>query len=170
MAAGDSTLILYMEHRDELLSYANRIVRDRAGAEDVVQEAWLKFSARVGQGVEIAQPLNYLYTIVRNLALDWTGRSSRIATQAISDSVLENVASEAPSAENVLYFRDELRMLESIVSELPERTQIAFRMYRVERRTLQEVADRLGVSVVRVHKLVKDAVLHCTLRLSGPED
>lgn len=169
MASGD-TLSLYVEHRDELLNYANRIVRDRACAEDLVQEAWLKYTARARQGAEIAQPLNYLYSIVRNLALDWLRHASRTATQAISDSVLETVASNAPSAEQVVYYRDELRALEAIVSELPERTQIAFRMYRVERRTLQEVADRLGVSVVRVHKMVKDAVLHCTLRLSGPED
>lgn len=170
MAPADPTLTIYIEHRDELLNYANRIVRDRASAEDVVQEAWLRFSARSRQSEEIAQPLNYLYTIVRNLALDWLGRASRSAPQAISDAALESIPSDAPSAERVLYYRDELRALEALVAELPERTQIAFRMYRVERRTLQEVADRLGVSVVRAHKLVKDAVLHCTLRRSGPED
>ena len=63
-----------------------------------------------------------------------------------------------------------MRVLEELVSELPERTQIAFRMYRVERRPLKDVADRLGVSVPRVHKMVKDAILHCTLRAHGPEE
>ena len=52
----DSTLAIYIEHRDRLLTYAARIVRSRASAEDIVQEAWLRFSARARQGSEIAQP------------------------------------------------------------------------------------------------------------------
>jgi len=170
MPPADTTLALYIEHRDELLNYANRIVRDRASAEDVVQEAWLRFSARARQDGAIAQPTNYLYAIVRNLALDWMRRASRGAPQAVSDVVLENVPSEAPSIERVLYFRDELRALEELVAELPERTQIAFRMYRRERRPLKEIAERLGVSIPRAHRMVKDAILHCTLRANGPEE
>jgi len=169
MSSADPALAVYIEHRNDLLDYASRIVRDRASAEDVVQEAWLRFS-RAQQGGEIIQPAGYLYTIVRNLALDWLARASRNAPQEVSDAVLQNTPSEAPSAERVLYYRDELRELEALISELPERTQIAFRMYRVERRPLKEVADRLGVSVPRAHRMVSDAILHCTLRRSGPEE
>lgn len=163
-------LTLFMSHRGELVNYASAIVGDRARAEDVVQEAWLRFSERAQGGADIAQPANYLYAIVRNLALDWLKRTSRNTPQPISDTALEGIPSEAPSAERVLYYRDQLRVLEELVSELPERTQIAFRMYRVERRPLKEIADRLGVSIPRVHKMVKDAVLHCTLRVNGPEE
>lgn len=170
MPPADPALAIYIEHRDELLAYASRIVRDRSSAEDVVQEAWLRFSERAHRGGDIAQPANYLYAIVRNLALDWLKRASRNAPQAISDVALEGIPSEAPSAEHILYYRDELRVLEELVSELPQRTQIAFRMYRVERRPLKEIAKRLGVSIPRAHKMVKDAVLHCTLRVNGPEE
>lgn len=170
MRPADQTLALYIEHRRDLLNYATGIVRDRASAEDVVQEAWLRFSARVREGDDIVQPTNYLYAIVRNLALDWLNRATRNAPQAISDSILESVPSDAPSAENVVYYRDELRALEALVSELPERTQIAFRMYRVERRPLKDVAERLAISIPRAHKMVKDAILYCTLRLDGPEE
>lgn len=170
MPSRDLALAVYIEHRDDLLNFASRILRDRASAEDVVQEAWLRFSERVAQTNEIAQPINYLYAIVRNLALDWLNRSSRNASQDVSETILGNVPSEAPSPERVLYYRDELRTLEALVSELPERTQIAFRMYRVERRPLKDVAERLGVSIPRVHKMVRDAILHCTLKASGPEE
>jgi RNA polymerase sigma factor (sigma-70 family) len=170
MSPADPALAVYIEHRDDLLNYASRIVRDRASAEDVVQEAWLRFSERTKRGGDIAQPANYLYIIVRNLALDWLNRTSRNARQMASDEALEGIPCEAPSAERILYYRDELRALEELVSELPVRTQIAFRMYRVERRPLKEVAERLGVSVPRVHKMVTDAILHCTFRLNGPEE
>lgn len=170
MASADPTLALYLEHRGSLVNYANGIVRDRAGAEDVVQEAWLRFSAATGAdraGTEIGQPVAYLYRIVRNLALDWVNRAD--APSASAAAAVEQIPHETPSAEHVLFYRDELRVLADALTELPERTQLAFRMYRLEGRTLQQVADRLGISVVRAHQLVKDAVLHAARRLDGPE-
>ncbi|MBS0221317.1 MAG: sigma-70 family RNA polymerase sigma factor [Proteobacteria bacterium] len=159
-----------MEHRGDLLKYASRIVRDEAAAEDVVQEAYLRFSARSGQIGEINQPLGYLYRIVRNLALDWASRASAQAPITASSTTIESVPHDAPSAEQVLYYRDELRILGEAVAELPERTRIAFRMYKLEGRSLQEVAARLNVSVVRAHQLVKEAALHAARRLCGDED
>jgi RNA polymerase sigma factor (sigma-70 family) len=170
VAPPDSILALYIEHREQLLSYANRIVRDRASAEDVVQEAWLRFSTRSGQDEQIAQPLAYLYTIVRNLALNWTSRAAKHGPVPVPAPTMESVAADEPSVERVLYYRDELRLLQEAIAELPERTQAAFYLYRIDGWTLQQVADRLGVSVVRAHQLVKEAGLHAARRLFGDED
>ena len=65
--------------------------------------------------------------------------------------------------------RDELRVISEALAELPERTRIAFRMYRLEGRTLQAIADHLGVSVVRTHQLVKEAIVHAARRLDRLE-
>jgi RNA polymerase sigma-70 factor (ECF subfamily) len=161
------TTALFVEHRGSLVNYANGIVRDRASAEDVVQEAYLRFSA-AARDDQIVNPVSYLYRIVRNLAVDWTRRASFEAPK-VSAPVLESVASDAPSAERILFYRDELRMISDALAELPERTRVAFRMYRLEGKTLQVIADHLGVSVVRVHQLVKEAILHAARRLDGPE-
>ena len=67
-------------------------------------------------GIEVVGRLADLGTLLR---------ASREAPQALSNEVLEAIPSETPSAERVLYYRDELRVLEELVSELPERTQIA---------------------------------------------
>lgn len=166
VSSADPALALYLKHRGSLVNYANGIVRDRAGAEDVVQEAYLRFSSASGGERPIASPVSYLYRIVRNLALDWVSRSPDTSSGGQS-SVLEQVAHEGPTAEDVLYYRDELRILADALAELPERTRIAFTMYRLDGCTLQQVADRLGVSVVRAHQLVKDAILHGARRLDG---
>lgn len=170
MTPPDSILALYIEHREQLLSYANRIVRDWASAEDVVQEAWLRFSTRSGQDEQIAQPLAYLYTIVRNLALNWTSRAAKHGPVSVPDPTMESVAADEPSVERVLYYRDELRLLQEAIGELPERTRTAFYLYRIDGWTLQQVADQLGVSVVRAHQLVKEAGLHAARRLFGDEN
>lgn len=169
MAPADSSLAVYLAHRDQLLNYAHHLLRDRAGAEDLVQEAWLRFSSRVVESGDLAQPTKYLFAIVRNLALDWLRRSAVHHPQPITAETAETVPSEAPSAERILYYRDELRALKQVLADLPERTQVAFIMYRVERRTLQEIATHLGVSIPRVHRMIKDAMLHCTVSIPGAE-
>ncbi len=164
MSTGETALSLYREHRGDLLKYASRIVRDEAAAEDVVQEAWLRFSTRNFGAAGIAQPKSYLFTIVRNLALDWLRRASIRGPAPSADISLEDIVSDAPSAERVLHFRDELRSLHAALAELPEGIRVAFQLHRVERRTLQETADLLGISTVAVHKRVKRATLHCADR------
>ncbi len=166
VSSADPTLALYLKHRGSLVNYANGIVRDRAGAEDVVQEAYLRFSSASSDERLISSPVSYLYRIVRNLALDWVNRTSE-TTSTGQVPALEQVAQEGPTAEDVLHYRDELRILTDALAELPERTRIAFTMYRLDGCTLQQVADRLDVSVVRAHQLVKDAILHAARRLDG---
>jgi len=163
----ETALALYVAHRGELVKYANGIVGDRAQAEDVVQEAYIRFSAAGGeqrQRAPIVNPVGYLYRIVRNLAFDWVRRASAEATSPQSEQI-ERVANDAPTAEDVLFYRDELRVVAEALAELPERTRIAFNMVRLEGRTLQQVADRLGISVVRAHQLVREAVLHGSRKL-----
>lgn len=172
MAPADTSLSIYLAHRADLLKYADSIVRDRASAEDLVQEAWMRFSSAAARPTEIGHPTSYLYSIVRNLARDWLRRSSRNAAspgQIEPMAIMEAVPSNAPSAEQVLHYRDELRAFDSVLAELPARTQRALIMYRYERKTLREIASVLGVSTARVHSLVKQAMLHCALRLKGPE-
>lgn len=170
MAPSDTSLSVYIEHRDELLNYAYRYLQDRAIAEDVVQEAWLRLAARSGHGDEIKNTLSYLYSIVRNLALDWVRRGPREVSEAPDSAVLVELPSEAPSAEQVVVQRDEMRVLMRAVAELSPRVQLAFRMYKLEEKPLQEVADHLSISVSRAHQMVREALLHGTQRLYGDSE
>lgn len=170
MAPTESSLTVYIAHRDQLLNYANRFLQDRAIAEDVVQEAWLRLSAKDGQGDEITHPLSYLYSIVRNLALDWVRRGPREVPEAPDSPTWRALPAQVPTAEDVVLQRDEVRALMEAISELPERTQTAFRLYKLEERSLQDVADVLNVSVGRAHQIVREAMLHATRRLFGDDD
>lgn len=148
------------------MEYASRLLNhDRSKAEDVVQEAWIRLSARHGQGAKIVNPLHYMYSIVRNLAFDILSRATRETVADTATSPYDTIPNEAPSAEDVVIHRDRLRLLADAISELPERTQIAFRMYRLEGRTLQHIADHLGISVARTFQLVRDAGAHATRHL-----
>jgi RNA polymerase sigma-70 factor (ECF subfamily) len=43
-------------------------------------------------------------------------------------------------------------------------------MHRLGGHTLQQIADRLDISIGLAHQLVRDAVTHCADRLEGAEE
>ena len=170
MSPAQSALVLYLAHRDALVKYAKGIIGDSARAEDVVQEAYIRFSTASGKAEAlgdqpIVHPLAYLYGVVRNLALTWAKRSSLDTVLPPDSQEIASVASDAPSAEAILLHRDELRTLADALAALPERTRLAFNMSRLEGRPLHEVAARLGISHSRAHQLVKTALIQAAKSL-----
>lgn len=161
------TTLLFIQHRGSLVDYATRIVGSRAQAEDVVQEAWLRFDEVAGQRF-IEEPLGYLYRIVRNLALDGRRRGSleaEVLTGGEGSAASAWSAGTVPSPETVALYRQELRLLMAALDELPERTRIAFEMHRFGGCKLREIADFLDVSLPWAQRLVADGILHCRRRL-----
>ncbi len=165
----DDKLELYLAHRAALLDYAAPIVGCRARAEDVVQEAWLRFS-RQDEEAAIRHPASYLYRIVRNLALDLTRRYATEKAQPGGDEILAELPSSSASPEREVSGQNELDAISRALDELPERTRLAFEMNRLGGFTLQQVAAHLGVSTSLVHQLVHDALRHCMERLEVDDE
>jgi RNA polymerase sigma-70 factor (ECF subfamily) len=161
-------LALYLAHRRELVNYANGIVGDRAQAEDLVQEAWLRFGA-VAERRLLEEPIGYLFRIVRNLAVDDRRRLSREERViAPVGAGVEIAADEQPSPEARAAARDELRRLQDAMAGLPERTRRALEMRRLGGLKLKEIAARLGISVTVAHDLVAEGIAHCRRHVRPP--
>ncbi|TBV08664.1 sigma-70 family RNA polymerase sigma factor [Phytopseudomonas dryadis] len=158
-------LELYLAHRAALVDYATPIVGCRARAEDVVQEAWLRFNGHGQDAVVIDKPLNYLYRIVRNLAFDLTRRLATERRQPGGEALLEELSDQTPGPEQQASSSDELRIVNAALDELPARTRQAFEMHRLGGHTLQHIAATLGISVGLAHQLVHQALCHCADRL-----
>ena len=170
MSQDRTTLGLFVTHRRSLVNYASSIVGDRAQAEDVVQEAWLRFNG-ASQRRLLGDATGYLYQIVRNLALDGRRRTTR-ERQVIADGDVEEAAGARADAvltpESVAVYKDEYALVMDALAELPERTRIAFEMHRFGDAKLREIAAFLNISLPLAHRLVADAVQHCKERLGWP--
>ena len=166
----ETTLSLFVENRGALVDYANSITGNRAQAEDLVQEAWLRFDA-AAQGRLIEDAKGYLYRIVRNLAMDCQrrkARESRVFKTDHFDKAAENCADETPTPEAVALYKDEYQRVREAMAELPERTRIAFEMHRFGGAKLKDIAAFLDISVSLAQVLVTEAAEHCKARLTGP--
>jgi RNA polymerase sigma-70 factor (ECF subfamily) len=163
-----NTLALYLAHRGELVNYASAIVGDRARAEDVVQEAWLRFGA-AAEGRSLEEPVGFLYRVVRNLAIDGRRRLTRENRTVEADTRTADPPADYPSPEAEAVAREELRLLREAMTELPERTRIALEMRRFGGFKLREIAAHLGISVTVAHEIVAEGIAHCRRRVRPPE-
>lgn len=166
-------LHFFLAHRSALVDYATPILGCRSRAEDIVQDAYLRFSSAVQRsvtsGVPITHPAAYLYRTVRNLALNWIRHQTSEVGMPSGAEILESMASTAPTPEQEVLYRDELRAVTLALAELPERTRRAFELHRLGGRTLHQVAEAMGISVGLTHQLVREAITYCAERL-GDDD
>jgi RNA polymerase sigma factor (sigma-70 family) len=164
----DAKLRLYLTHRAALVEYATPIVGDRMRAEDVVQEAYMRFAPSTSKGPRIDQPVAYLYRIVRNLAYDLRRTLSADSRRDQAHLALSSSLPSMPSPEEEALQRDELRRVDAALADLPANTRRAFEMHRVGGYTLQEIADHLGVSVATAGRWAQEALMHVARRLERP--
>lgn len=156
---------LFWGHRPALISCSARILGSRDAAEDIVQEAYIRFGLGAASTQRAKDGLAYLYRIVRNLSLDIVKR--RKIEQRAHDSEppfwIVPRASETP--EQTTLFCDEIRIAQQVLASLPTEIQIAVEMHRQGGCTLEVVADHLGISVATAHRHVKTAMMKIAIAL-----
>lgn len=160
------TTALFVEHRGTLVKYATGLVGSRSQAEDLVQEAWLRFEEAARQQI-LNDPLHYLFRIVRNLAFD--GKRRQIVEDRLFRSNVEEMMAALPdpypSAETIANDKDNVRRLQEALQEMPPRTRSAFEMHRIQGLKLREVAAELKISLPMAHVLVMEGLQLCKKRL-----
>jgi RNA polymerase sigma-70 factor (ECF subfamily) len=161
-------LNLFLTHQAALVDYATPIVGDRTRAEDVVQEAFIRFvplDRKAGQAVD--QPVAYLYRIVRNLALDWTRRRAIEQRHGGAEPLWWMLPDTPRTPEQDMLHRRDLARIGAALDELAPEMRLAVEMHRFGGYTLTEIAGRLNVSVPTAHRMIRDALVDIASRL-GP--
>lgn len=143
--------------RSSLFKAVLRIVQDRAVAEELTQEAYLRARSTIER--DAPQRIEaFLWQIARNLAFDhlrW--KKVRAGTQALDgmDANDSHLADHKPSAEETILYRDELRVVADALRKLPLRAQKAWVLNRVEGWPYPRIAQHLGVSPNTVFNDIK---------------
>lgn len=161
---GDAQRELYIAHRAALVDYCARILGSREAAEDIVQEAYLRYAAPA-RPVQTRDALAYLYRIVRNLSFDALKRLRIEAREQAGDPPhwIRPTAPETP--EDAAILTDTVRIVSEVLAGLPLDVRIATEMYRFGGHTLEETAAHLGLSVATVHRHVRLALVRIALAL-----
>lgn len=149
---------LFQRWAGPLLRYLQRMLRDPATAEDLVQEAFL----RVYRARERYQPdarfSTWLYRIATNLALNELRRPRRRDPHESLDAEgAAPLAAPAPDPDQRVDARRRAAALARSLDALPDRQRAALLLSAVEGRSYAEVAELLDVTEKAVKALVHRA-------------
>ncbi|WP_370153583.1 sigma-70 family RNA polymerase sigma factor [Ferrovibrio sp.] len=149
---------LFVSHRAALVDYATPLVGDRSRAEDIVQEAFIRFAPAAETIASTEQPVAYLFRIVRNLAFDWRRRRSLETRHRLGEPEWWMVPQSALTPEQQLITAERLRRFENALQALELNARVAFEMHRFGGFTLAQIGTHLGLSTASVHRLVSKAL------------
>jgi RNA polymerase sigma factor (sigma-70 family) len=153
---------IYTEHRTQLVSQARRITRDEAEANEVVQEAFLKFMLAAPELDSSDRAIAYLRTSVTNLALNVIrARGARPNLVAIDADTTQERLNEIASENHIdldttITAAEDAAIIREALSRLTPDQRTALVMWEMEGRTTEEIATALNTSPANVrHILVR---------------
>lgn len=158
--------------RAPLMSFFLRRIGNRAEAEDLTQDTFLRLVAAI-EREQPDDPDAFVFKIATNLVRDRGRKRVARAGVALRD-VDENLVSEVTrefledrTPERVLLARTEVADVMKALDELGEKVRDIYLLHRLEGLKHREIAVLFGVSVSSVEKYVMKANLHLALRLGG---
>jgi RNA polymerase sigma-70 factor (ECF subfamily) len=150
--------VLFRRWSGRVLRFLERMIRERAVAEDLLQETFLRVHRARAKWEPSARFSTWLFTIAANLALNELRRPFRRSlhesTESDRESASRELAAEAPAVDEVVHARRLGGEVERGLASLPERQRAALWLTAVEGLSYAEVAALLETSPQSVKALV----------------
>ncbi len=159
---------LFRKHIGAIVGFAAQFVGNRARAEELAQDVFLRLYRTRSRYVPTARFTTWLYRMVTNACLSETRRADfRARPQMVrpaSETEDDRLDPEIPTAstEEAVAGIEALAQAETVVRALPAQQRAALLLARVEGLSYDEVAESMGCSVPAVKSLIHRATL--TLR------
>jgi RNA polymerase sigma-70 factor (ECF subfamily) len=160
VAQGDKSAFarLYGLTHAKLLGVALRILRDRALAEDVLQETYLKIWRHAASyDPKIASPMTWMATIIRHGAIDAV-RKRQIEAFGSEDEMSAVASNDPDPVEEIDLARLRPKALAAF-ARLPEDKRRLIMLAYLRDRSRQELSTRLGVPANTVKTHLRRALL-----------
>ena len=152
-------------------TYANDIYRfcvlkvtNRELAQDLTQEVFMRFWQTVRSGEKLKNERAYLYTLARNLVIDWYRKKKESSLDALTEQGLDFGNDDHAKIEQSAQMREIL----TVVGQLDEDARDALILRYVEGFTPKEIAALSGESAnavsVRINRAIKkvQSLIHAT--------
>jgi RNA polymerase sigma factor (sigma-70 family) len=150
----------YTQNRSELIAHANRIVKDKAKAEEITQEALIKFMLATPELQSSNHALSYLHRTIENLCIDlFRAENRRPNLVALDDSTTEVESTWQVSGDHSLAISaaEDAAIIRQALSLLSPAERAALVMWEVEGRSTSEIAKELGIKESAVRHTVSRA-------------
>ena len=150
----------YTEHRSELLSHANRVLKDSAKAEEITQDSLIKFMLAAPELESTEHALSYLHRTIENLCIDYFRMEGRRPNLVVLDDAQAEVeAAWQVSGDHsaVLSQAEDAAIIRQALALLSPAERAALVMWEMEGRSTSEIAAELGIKESAVRHTVSRA-------------
>jgi len=163
IAEGDeeSFEILVNRHQTSVLNLIYRFVGNRAQAQDLAQEVFLRVWQAAGSYEPKARFTTWIYRVTANLCLNELKSARRkkwfsfLRFHEHNETPMEEtISDDAPSAEDLLLEKERSRQISDALQSLPANQRMAMVLKRYDDLSYEEIARILGCSVSAVESLL----------------
>ncbi len=165
VVAGDRAAFasLFDQHHRGVAQFAFRFVGDRARAEELTQDIFVKLYRNAGRYRPSAKFTTYLYRVAANHCLNEVRRGEyrvkHVSTACEEDEPLQTPAPEAHRPDHQLAARELESAVGQALAALSPRERTAFTLCRFEGMTYRDIAQVLQASEAAVKSLIHRATL-----------
>jgi len=150
----------YTEHRSELLSHANRVLKDSAKAEEITQDSLIKFMLAAPELESSEHALSYLHRTIENLCIDYfrmEGRRPNLVVLDDAQAEVEAAWQVSGDHSEVLSQAEDAAIIRQALALLSPAERAALVMWEMEGRSTSEIAAELGIKESAVRHTVSRA-------------
>ena len=150
----------YTEHRSELIAHASRILKDKAKAEEVIQDALIKVMLAAPELESTDHALGYMHRTIENLCIDIfriEGRRPNLVVLDRASAELESTWVDNKDHVDVIAAADDAAIVRQALAMLSPAERAALVMWEMEGRSTSEIAAELGIKESAVRHTVSRA-------------
>lgn len=166
-----SELVGRYQHR--LYRFLVRMVEDRATAEDLFQQTWIRLMEKIGSYDTRRNFEAWLFAIARNLAIDHLRRRRGISLDEVDDSGqarVDRLAAGSPDALEQLLDFERGALLAAAIGELPAIHREVLTLRFEEEMKLEQIAEVAGVPISTVKSRLHRALENLRARIERGRD
>ena len=128
--------------------------------EDVLQECYLRLlrAQRTGQ---VVNSRAFLFTSVRNAALDIIRRSRVVTMEPLPEAETDHVEEKGPGVAESVSCAQEIEILHEAIRALPDRCREVMTLQKIHGLSNRDIAVRLGISINTVNAQMVIGLMRC---------
>jgi len=161
--------LIVLTYRDPLISYGLKWVPRLDIVQDVVTEAFLAFAEKIGTFEDETHIKKSLHATVKNKCLNAKRELDRHArlSEKIENSAINTAPHEIDIRISDAHRRWITKKILILLQELPQQRREDFHAHFVEEKSIKEIAEERGRSIVTVRQNINNALKNIRLALKS---
>ncbi|MDR1557947.1 MAG: RNA polymerase sigma-70 factor [Tannerellaceae bacterium] len=135
---------LFLHYYPRLLLFASYYISSKDVCEEIVSDTFIAVWNKRKELASVQNLNSYIYTIVKNIAIDYYRKSDKEETIDFSEA--DYLIKVHADPETELISSELMERLNHAIEQLPEKCKMAFKLIRIHNLSYDEVANIMNIS------------------------